>query len=46
MLKIIPKNILKDVLFYGLWLLLTILLAYWFSYPLDIFSRNNFFGGG
>jgi len=45
MLKIIPKNILKDVLFYGLWLLLTILLAYWFSYPLDIFSRNNFWGG-
>ena len=45
MLKIIPKNILKEVYFYGLWFLLTILLAYWFSYPLDIFSRNNFWGG-
>ena len=35
----------KKILFYGFWFLLTILLAYWFSYPLDAFSRNNFFGG-
>ena len=45
MSKIFPKNIFKNALFYGLWFLLTILLAYWFSYPLDIFSRNNFWGG-
>ena len=35
----------KNALFYGFWLLLTILLAYWFSYPLDIFSGYNYFGG-
>ena len=35
----------KNILFYGFWLFLTILLAYWFSYPLDAFSRHNFFGG-
>ena len=35
----------KSILFYGFWLFLTILLAYWFSYPLDAFSRHNFFGG-
>jgi hypothetical protein len=46
MSKIIPKNVLKKILFYGLWFLLTFLLAYWFSYPLDVFSRNNFFWGG
>ena len=34
----------KNFLFYGFWLLLTILFAYWFSYPLDIFSRHYFFG--
>jgi len=34
----------KNALFYGVWSLLTILLAYWFSYPLDILSRHNFFG--
>jgi hypothetical protein len=45
MSKIIPKNFFKNIIFYGLWFLLTILLAYWFSYPLDIFSRNNFWGG-
>ena len=36
---------LKKGFFYGFWLLLTIFLAYWFSYPLDAFSRHNFFGG-
>jgi hypothetical protein len=41
-----PKIFLKNLLFYGLWLLLTTVLAYWFSYPLDIFSRHHFFGGG
>ena len=35
----------KNILFYGFWLFLTILLAYWFSYPLDVFSRHNFYGG-
>ena len=34
----------KNTLFYGFWLLLTTALAYWFSYPLDIFSRHHFFG--
>ena len=36
----------KSCFFYGFWFVLTILLAYWFSYPLDIFSRHSFFGGG
>ena len=36
--------IYKNALFYGFWLLLTTVLAYWFSYPLDIFSRHHFFG--
>ena len=36
----------KSCFFYGFWFTLTILLAYWFSYPLDIFSRQSFFGGG
>ena len=35
----------KNIFFYGFWLFLTILLAYWFSYPLDAFSRHNFFFG-
>ena len=36
----------KDALFYGFWSLLTILLAYWFSYPLDAINRPyNFWGG-
>jgi len=45
MSKIFPNNIFKNFLLYGLWFLLTILLAYWFSYPLDVFSRHNFFNG-
>ena len=36
----------KSCFFYGFWFVLTILLAYWFSYPLDAFSRHSFFGGG
>ena len=36
----------KSGFFYGFWFVLTILLAYWFSYPLDIFSRHSFFCGG
>jgi len=36
----------KSCFFYGFWFVLTILLAYWFSYPLDIFSRHSFWGGG
>ena len=35
----------KSSIFYGFWLFLTILFAYSFSYPLDIFSRHYFFGG-
>ena len=35
----------KSSIFYGFWLFLTILFAYSFSYPLDIFSRHHFFGG-
>ena len=34
----------KNILFYGVWLLLTIPLAYWFSYPLDTLIRHHSFG--
>ncbi|SVC03938.1 uncharacterized protein METZ01_LOCUS256792, partial [marine metagenome] len=40
-----PMNF-KSCFFYGFWFVLTFLLAYWFSYPLDVFSRHSFFGGG
>jgi hypothetical protein len=33
----------KNIIFYGLWFLLTILLAYWFSYP-GIFDAKYSFG--
>ena len=38
-----PMNF-KSCFFYGFWFVLTILLAYWFSYPLDILSRHHYFG--
>ena len=34
----------KNYFYYGVWFLLTVFLAYWFSYPFDIFSQHNFFG--
>jgi hypothetical protein len=37
--------IFRKCFFFGVCLALTVLLAYWFSYPLDIFSRINFFEG-
>ena len=40
-----PMNF-KSCFFYGFWFVVTFLLAYWFSYPLDVFSRHSFFGMG
>ena len=45
MLVILSDNLLKRILFYVFWLTLTLLFAYWFSYPLDIFSSHIFIGG-